>query len=123
MPSPAPERSSLPPSSRSSGETLLRFDDTNPETEQPEFIAGILEDVAWLGWRPARVTFSSDYFDRLFSCAVQLISRGKAYVDHQTPAEIRRSREVAMRLSKGLDVGGGNRGNFGRRGSAGIAVA
>ena len=64
-----------------------------------------------------------DYFDRLFSCAVQLISRGKAYVDHQTPAEIRRSREVAMRLSKGLDVGGGNRGDFGRRGSAGVAVA
>ena len=122
-PSPAPRRNAPPSLPSRPGETLLRFDDTNPETEQSEFIAGIQEDVAWLGWRPSRVTFSSDYFERLFGCALQLIRQGNAYVDHQTPAEIRQSREVAMKLSKGIDVGGGNRGDFRRRESSGVTVA
>ena len=44
-----------------SGETVLRFDDTNPTAEKQEFIDSILDNVAWLGYTPARVTYSSDY--------------------------------------------------------------
>ena len=65
------------------GSTLLRFDDTNPQTEKLEFIENILEDVRWLGWNPSKVTYGSDYFDELYECALKLIRKGKAYVDHQ----------------------------------------
>ena len=82
------------------GETILRFDDTNPETEKLEFIDNIMEDVRWLGWNPVKVTFGSDYFDKLYEYAVQLIKMGKAYVDHQTPEEIKRSREIAQECSR-----------------------
>lgn len=68
---------------RRKGETILRFDDTNPTTEKLEFIENILEDVHWLGWNPVKITFGSDYFDQLYEYALQLIKKGKAYVDHQ----------------------------------------
>ena len=68
---------------RRKGETILRFDDTNPTTEKLEFIENILEDVHWLGWDPVKITFGSDYFDQLYEYALQLIKKGKAYVDHQ----------------------------------------
>ena len=47
------------------GETVLRFDDTNPEAEKLEFIDSIKEDVAWLGWKPCQVNFGSDNFDKV----------------------------------------------------------
>ena len=47
------------------GETVLRFDDTNPEAEKLEFIDNIKEDVAWLGWKPCQVNFGSDNFDKV----------------------------------------------------------
>ena len=53
------------------------------------------EDVDWLGWKPDPVTFTSDYFDVLYELAIKLINKGKAYVCHQSKAEIEVCREVA----------------------------
>eukprot|EP01028_Stygiella_incarcerata_P003419 TRINITY_DN167_c0_g1_i1.p1 TRINITY_DN167_c0_g1~~TRINITY_DN167_c0_g1_i1.p1 ORF type:complete len:785 (+),score=231.16 TRINITY_DN167_c0_g1_i1:436-2790(+) len=75
------------------GITYLRFDDTNPDAEKGDYIRSIQEDVAWLGFKPYKVTYSSDYFDELHALAVELIKKGLAYVDEQTPAEIREYRE------------------------------
>jgi glutaminyl-tRNA synthetase len=71
----------------------LRFDDTNPTTEEDEFVRSIQEDVRWLGfdWGD-RVFFASDYFDKLYEIAVHLVKAGKAYVDSQTLDEIREGR-------------------------------
>jgi len=77
------------------GETILRYDDTNPEAESQEYIDSIRDAVLWMGWRPCRVTFSSDYFEELYGLAVELIRRGKAYVCHQTKEEMQRSRDLA----------------------------
>ncbi len=71
----------------------LRFDDTNPAKEDVEYVDAIKEDVHWLGfdWE-SREYFASDYFDRLYEFAVQLIRQGNAYVDSLTPEEIREHR-------------------------------
>jgi len=70
------------------GKTNLRFDDTNPVTEETEFVDGIINDVRWLGFEPAQVLYASDYFDQLFEWAKVLISNGKAYVDFSSPEEV-----------------------------------
>mmetsp|Transcript_38374 Transcript_38374/g.66622 ORF Transcript_38374/g.66622 Transcript_38374/m.66622 type:complete len:658 (+) Transcript_38374:60-2033(+) len=80
--------------------TIFRYDDTNPEAEAREYVESLAEDVAWMGWRPARVTHTSDYFDQLFEFALQLIREGKAYVCHQTGEEIKACREVAQKMIK-----------------------
>ena len=68
----------------------LRFDDTNPAKEEQEYIDAIVEDVKWLGYDWGdRLYFASDYFDRLYEMAVELIQVGKAYVDELSPDEIR----------------------------------
>jgi glutaminyl-tRNA synthetase len=71
----------------------LRFDDTNPSTEEDEFVRSIQEDVRWLGfeWGERRY-FASDYFEKLFEIAVTLTKAGKAYVDSQTLEEMREGR-------------------------------
>ncbi|HHN64666.1 MAG TPA: glutamine--tRNA ligase/YqeY domain fusion protein [Nitrospirae bacterium] len=71
----------------------LRFDDTNPLKEEEEYVRSIIEDVRWLGfdWGD-RLYYASDYFDRLYECAVELIKKGKAYVDDLSAEEIRRYR-------------------------------
>jgi glutaminyl-tRNA synthetase len=71
----------------------LRFDDTNPTKEEEEYVQSILEDVRWLGfdWGD-RLFYASDYFDRLYEWAVDLIKAGKAYVDDLTADEIRSHR-------------------------------
>ena len=84
------------------GHTYFRYDDTNPYAETQEFIDSQAENVSWLGWKPWKVTFSSDYFDQLHAFAVELIRRGKAYVCHQTKADIERSRAIS-RARKGGD--------------------
>ena len=61
----------------------LRFDDTNPETEETEYVDSIIADVRWLGFEPAQVLDASDYFDQLYEWAELLITQGKAYVDDQ----------------------------------------
>jgi glutaminyl-tRNA synthetase len=77
------------------GETIFRYDDTNPDAESVEYIENQAENVAWMGWKPVRVTHSSDYFPQLYEFAVRLIKMGKAYVCHQTKADIEASREIA----------------------------
>jgi glutaminyl-tRNA synthetase len=75
------------------GTCHLRFDDTNPLKESQEYVESIQEDVRWLGfdWTD-HIYYTSDYFDRLYAYAVQLIEKGKAYVDSLTPEEIREFR-------------------------------
>lgn len=70
------------------GYTNLRFDDTNPVTEETEYVDGILEDVKWLGFEWKNLRFASDYFDELYGYAVKLINKGLAYVDDSTSEEI-----------------------------------
>ncbi|MFW2178338.1 MULTISPECIES: glutamine--tRNA ligase/YqeY domain fusion protein [unclassified Moraxella] len=79
----------------------LRFDDTNPDAEDQEFVDNIKDDVQWLGFEWAGDTrYASSYFDQLYAWAVKLIEQGDAYVDLQTPEQIRE-----------------NRGNFGQVGA------
>lgn len=76
------------------GETILRFDDTNPVAEKDEYTESIIDIVNWLGHRPARITYSSDYFDELYELAVKLIKVDKAFVCHQTGDEMKKGREM-----------------------------
>ncbi|XP_074645697.1 glutamine--tRNA ligase-like [Tubulanus polymorphus] len=71
------------------GHCYLRYDDTNPEKEEEKFFVGIKDMVEWLGYTPYKITHSSDYFDELYECAVDLIKRGHAYVCHQTADEMK----------------------------------
>src|SRR5580698_6361605 len=70
------------------GKTNLRFDDTNPVTEDTEYVDSIKEDLHWLGFDWANEFYASDYFDELYNLAVKLISKGLAYVDDSTAEEI-----------------------------------
>lgn len=70
---------------RYKGRTNLRFDDTNPSTEETEYVDSIKEDIRWLGFSWANEFYASDYFDKLYTMAVQLIEKGLAYVDDSTP--------------------------------------
>jgi glutaminyl-tRNA synthetase len=74
------------------GLTNLRFDDTNPEKEEQEYVDSIQTDVRWLGFQWDRLCYASDYFDQLFYWAVQLVKSGNAYVDDLTADEIRQHR-------------------------------
>jgi len=62
------------------GKCYLRFDDTNPSKEKDEYINSILEDVNWLGHECCKITYTSDYFEKLYDYAIELIKRDKAYV-------------------------------------------
>ena len=70
------------------GKTNLRFDDTNPITEETEYVDSIKEDLHWLGFDWANEFYASDYFDELYNLAVRLIHKGLAYVDDSTAEEI-----------------------------------
>jgi len=74
------------------GKTNLRFDDTNPEKEDTEYVDSIMEDVKWLGFRWDGLFYASDYFDQLYEWAIKLIKDGKAYVDDLSAEEIRKHR-------------------------------
>ncbi|MGO9940131.1 MAG: glutamine--tRNA ligase/YqeY domain fusion protein [Terracidiphilus sp.] len=74
------------------GKTNLRFDDTNPEKEEQEYVDAIMEDIRWLGFEWERLCYASDYFGQLYEWALQLIKAGKAYVDDLTADEIRQHR-------------------------------
>src|ERR1019366_6215372 len=72
------------------GKCNLRFDDTNPAKEDIEYVDSIQEDVRWLGFDWAdKLFYASDYFDRLYEYARELIREGKAYVCHLTAEETR----------------------------------
>ena len=71
----------------------LRYDDTNPEGEDEEFVVGFQEDIRWLGFDwGEHLYFASDYFERMYDCAVILIEKGLAYVDSESEEEIREGR-------------------------------
>jgi glutaminyl-tRNA synthetase len=70
------------------GKTNLRFDDTNPTTEDTEYVDSIKEDVKWLGFNWANEFYASDYFDTLYDYAEKLISKGLAYVDDSNSVEL-----------------------------------
>jgi glutaminyl-tRNA synthetase len=70
------------------GKTNLRFDDTNPVTEETEYVESIKDDIRWLGFNWANELYASDYFDTLYKYAVDLVTKGLAYVDDSTAEEI-----------------------------------
>ncbi len=74
------------------GTCNLRFDDTNPTTEETEYVDAIKEDVRWLGFEWDGEHFASDYFHQLYDWAVELVKKGLAYVDSQTTEQIRENR-------------------------------
>ncbi len=74
------------------GSTFLRFDDTNPEKENIEYMQSMKRDISWLGFQWLEIRNASDYFEQLYQFAEQLIKDGKAYVDSSTAEEIREHR-------------------------------
>jgi glutaminyl-tRNA synthetase len=74
------------------GTCNLRFDDTNPTTEDVEYVEAIQADIHWLGFNWSNLHYASDYFEELYQLAVKLIQKGKAYVDSLSEAEIREYR-------------------------------
>jgi len=79
----------------------LRFDDTNPEKEDTEYVEAIKEDIQWLGfdWKD-RLFFASDYFDKFYEFALELVNQGKAYVDSLSAEEIREYRGTPTKPGK-----------------------
>lgn len=83
------------------GKFNLRFDDTNPLTEEEEFVDSIINDILWLGVDyEDRLLFASDYFDQLYEYAVQLVKKGLAYVDDSSVEEIREMRGTIIEHGK-----------------------
>jgi len=82
------------------GELILRFDDTNPTKEETEFVDAIMDDARWLGIEWVKVTYASDYFGLLYDWAVQLVKKGLAYVDDQTPEEVSANRGTLTQPGK-----------------------
>ncbi|HSK20756.1 MAG TPA: glutamine--tRNA ligase/YqeY domain fusion protein [Longimicrobiales bacterium] len=74
----------------------LRFDDTNPETEDVKYVASIMEDVRWLGFEFGEALFASDYFEQMYAFGEHLIRNGLAYVDSSSEEEIREARGTVM---------------------------
>src|SRR4051794_17708443 len=74
------------------GTCNLRFDDTNPTTEDVEYVESIQEDIRWLGFEWSALHYASDYFERLYEIAVRLIEKGQAYVDSLSEEQIREYR-------------------------------
>ena len=82
---PAEPAASLPPLREDTTQSAAQ--DTNPATEDPEYALSIQNDVRWLGFQWATLAYASDYFQRLYDCAEELIRVGKAFVCSQTEAE------------------------------------
>src|SRR5436189_985278 len=82
------------------GKTNLRFDDTNPEKEETEYVDSIQEDVKWLGFHWDGLFYASDYFQQLYEWAVQLVKAGKAYVDDLSADGIREYRGTLTQPGK-----------------------
>lgn len=88
---------------RFGGATNLRFDDTNPVTEETEYVDSIKADVQWLGFNWVKECYASDYFDQLYQYAIQLIEKGMAYVDDSSPAEIALQKGTPIMVGTGND--------------------
>jgi len=74
------------------GKTNLRFDDTNPEKEEQEYVDAIREDISWLGFEWAAELYASDYYDQLYEWAIELIKKGKAFVCDLSAEQVRQHR-------------------------------
>lgn len=85
---------------RYGGKTNLRFDDTNPITEDTEYVESIKEDIKWLGFEWASELYASDYFEQLYEFAEKLIGKGLAYVDDSTSEEIARLKGTPTEAGK-----------------------
>ena len=85
------------------GHCYLRFDDTNPEAEETRYYESIQEMVTWLGFKPYKVTATSDYFHQFYELAVKVIKAGKAYVCHQTAQEMQIGRGGADGLGPKIE--------------------
>ncbi|MGX5818508.1 glutamine--tRNA ligase/YqeY domain fusion protein [Chitinophaga lutea] len=83
------------------GQTNLRFDDTNPVTEDTEYVESIKGDIRWLGFEWANELYASDYFEQLYGFAVELIKKGLAYVDDSSAAEIAAQKGTPTEPGKG----------------------
>ncbi|MBC8414841.1 MAG: glutamine--tRNA ligase/YqeY domain fusion protein [Candidatus Cloacimonetes bacterium] len=83
------------------GKFNLRFDDTNPEKEEEEYVNAIINDIKWLGcdWED-RLLHASDYFEQMYKYAVQLVKAGKAYVDSQNSEDMRKNRGTVTKMGK-----------------------
>ena len=77
-------------------ECILRLDDTNPETEKQEYVDNIIKDVEWLGFKPCKITYTSDYFKDLYNFAIDLIKMNLAYVDFTPAKEMREMRHAGI---------------------------
>lgn len=75
--------------------TIFRYDDTNPDAEEEEYIDSLRRDLEWLGWKPERTTYSSENFQQLYEFAVRLIEKGLAYVCDMNKAEMETQRDLA----------------------------
>lgn len=83
------------------GKCNLRFDDTNPEKEEMEYVDSIMQDVKWLGFEwDGNVRYSSDYFEQLYQYAIELVKKGLAYVDELSAVEIREYRGTLTQAGK-----------------------
>ncbi|MEN9684770.1 MAG: hypothetical protein RLZZ28_556, partial [Bacteroidota bacterium] len=89
------------------GKTNLRFDDTNPTTEETEYVESIKDDVRWLGFEWAEELYASNYFEQLYQFALLLIAKGFAYVDDSSSDEIA--------LQKGTPTSPGRRNQYAER--------
>ncbi len=78
------------------GNCYLRFDDTNPDKENEEYIINIKKNVEWLGYTPYKITHASDNFDQLYAFAIELIKKDKAFVCEQTKAEMNEARKAGL---------------------------
>ena len=81
---------------KKNGMCYLRYDDTDPDKESKEFVNMIKENVEWLGYKPWKITYASDYFQEMYFLARSLIIKGKAYVCHQSKEEINNSRKLML---------------------------
>src|SRR5579863_2505048 len=82
------------------GKTNLRFDDTNPEKEEQEYVDSIMADVRWLGFEWDRLCYASDYFAQLYEWALQLIKTGFFFFKQKTAYEIRKYRGTLIEPGK-----------------------
>ncbi len=82
------------------GKTNLRFDDTNPVTEDTEYVESIKEDIKWLGFEWENERYASDYFEQLYKFAEALINKGLAYVDDSTPEQIAQQKGTPTEAGK-----------------------
>ncbi|MDV3197857.1 MAG: glutamate--tRNA ligase family protein, partial [Candidatus Phytoplasma australasiaticum] len=76
------------------GKTYLRYDDTNPIREKSIYIENIQKDINWLGYKPDKIFFTSDYFEIIYKKAILLIQKNKAFVDDLNTEELKKTREM-----------------------------